>query len=66
MTNMKIVLTDNFDRETKSEKLICANVPACWAQEIADFLNAKHNHNGDSDFWAKVTPDDYKLYEFIP
>ena len=58
---MKIVHTDNFDRELYPETIICENVPKYYAQFITDSLNKKYCV-GDSDFWAKAVEDDYILF----
>jgi len=58
---MKIILTDNFDRELYPETIICENVTEDFAEFIANSLNKKYCV-GNSSFWAKVEKDDYILF----
>jgi len=61
---MKIVWTDNFNRETISEKLVADHVRVHESQIIIEALQKSCRH-GDDD-WYKLVPDDYVLYEFEP
>ena len=62
---MKIVQTDNFDRENVSESLIAENVPEFWAEKIVTLLNDKYSGSTTS-FFCQVKPDDYQLYKWEP
>jgi len=62
---MKIIIVDNFNNESVSDKLVAENVPDIWAKRIVELLNDKYS-GGFSSFYAKVVADDYELYEFTP
>jgi len=62
---MKIVQTDNFDRENVSETLIAENVPEFYAKLILEFLIDKHTSERGLNYY-KIVEDDYKLYVFEP
>ena len=61
---MKIIWTDNFNRETVSEKLVAAMVRKHEAPIILKALQATCSHGSDS--WYKLVEDDYVLYAFEP
>jgi hypothetical protein len=61
---MKVIIKDNFDRETVSDRLVCENCSEPYASLIANYLNAMHPPNHNNFFMA--VPDDYKLYQFEP
>ncbi|NMF06295.1 hypothetical protein ACUH7Y_06890 [Clostridium beijerinckii] len=58
---MKIVLTDNYDRELYDEKLIAENVAERVGNKIVDLLNDDPKRF-DEDYY-KLVEDDYKLFE---
>lgn len=60
---MKVINTDNFDRENKSDYLICENVNSFYAPLIAKLLNAKLS-GVDSPNFYKAVEDDYKLFVY--
>ena len=59
----KIILTDNYDRETSSEQLVtfCGDETAF---AVCEMLNKDPQRN-DSN-WYVVRDHDYKLYRFEP
>ena len=59
---MKVIRTDNFDRETVSDILVAEGLPEEEAKERADKENARKAH----DAWHVVKPEDYKLYVWEP
>ena len=59
---MKIICTDNFDRETISDKLVCENVNEYYGNLIVDFLNDKLSGDHSDDFY-KLVEDGHKLYD---
>jgi len=61
---MKIVATDNFDRETVDDVLVCENVNAHYGDVIVEALNARIGDYGP--WFYKVVPDDYQLRSFEP
>ena len=62
---MKIVQSDNFDRENISEQLIADNVSEYWANKIVTLLNNKYS-GSETSFYCSVESDDYKLYTWEP
>jgi len=62
---MKIVQSDNFDRDNISEQLIADNVPEFWASKIVSLLNDEYS-GSTVDFYCSVKPDDYKLFTWEP
>lgn len=62
---MKIILRDNFDRETRSDVLIASNVDPFWAKRIAKLLNAEEKDPDTPNFYDAVE-DDYKLHKWEP
>jgi len=62
---MKIICTDNFDRESISDRLVCENISEYYGKIIVDFLNEKWGGDYGPNYY-KLVPDDHKLYEFQP
>ena len=64
----KLILVDNYNRETIADVLVEENLTEEIASEKANAYNDK-NKNSDCCWFAKVVPDDYKLWggmaEFI-
>lgn len=58
---MKIIGTDNFDRETVDDKLIAENICSYYANKIVDLLNNDSGPN--SYYYYKAVEDDYVLYD---
>ena len=58
---MKIIMVDNFDRDTVSDELIAIDVSKHWSKRIAGLLNAKYSGNNTSIFFKSVS-DDHELY----
>lgn len=62
----KLVLVDSYNRETVADRLVEENLTAEVATDKAKEYNENNPH---SDWFAKVVPDDYKLWggiaEFI-
>jgi hypothetical protein len=58
---MKIILTDNYNRELYDEVLIAENVKEKIGKKIVDFLNDDPQRS-DVDYYNLVE-DDYKLFE---
>jgi len=63
VSNVKIVQSDNFDRENISEQLLAENVPEYWADKIVELLNDKYSGSTTS-FYCSAKKDNYKLYIF--
>lgn len=62
---MKIVRTDNFNRETISEGLVAENIQSVREAEI--MLKALRAEVKDNDQnWYKLEEDDYDLYRWEP
>jgi len=63
---MKIILTDNLNRDEVGDRLIATNVNEYWAARIVMLLNDKYS--GDhSVVYFKAVVDDFKLKEdFVP
>ena len=61
---MKIVATDNFDRENIDERLMEEGLDS----DQADKLCAEMNNALDAPIndWYVVVPDDHVLYEWSP
>lgn len=57
---MKVICTDNFDRETRSDTLVKTGLTPAAAKALADELNQKSGENGD-DYYLAV-PDDQALF----
>ena len=62
---MKIVQTDNFDRDSVSEELVAENVPIHYAYAILNFLIDKFTSETGPHYY-KIEKDDYQLYTFEP
>jgi hypothetical protein len=61
---MKIICTDNFDRETENDSLVCENVNEDMGNKIVSLLlSEEHEHSPN---FYKLVPDDYKLYVWEP
>lgn len=61
---MKIVATDNYDRETVSEWVVADNISNEYFGNI--MVNALNERQGDPNWFMKLVPDDYELYKFNP
>lgn len=59
---MKVVIVDNYDRDTVSDRLLAENLSEKEAREKADKFN--NSHPGSE--YAVVKPDDYVLYKYEP
>lgn len=57
---MKVVLVDNFDRESVADLLLAENVSQEEAENIADAYNEKQTDS--APYWAVVKNDDYRLW----
>lgn len=61
---MKVICVYNFDRETRSDRLIADNLTPEAAEALAAERNAKAGKHSE-DFFRAV-PDDHKLFTFQP
>jgi hypothetical protein len=62
---VKIVITDNFGRESVADKLVAENVDKYWGKKMVDAMNEKlHGKLGESDNlnFFRLVEDDYKLW----
>ena len=59
---MKIVLVDDFNRETVNDVLLKDNLSLEEANKIAE----EYNKNTHSGYFALVKEDTYILYEYDP
>lgn len=60
---MKIISTDNFDREIYSDLLIAENIRIKeYADIMCKALNDKFCNNDYADRFYKAVEDDYKLW----
>ncbi|MDY7043599.1 hypothetical protein RVS70_05210 [Virgibacillus sp. M23] len=57
---MKVILVDNFNRESEADTLIAENVSEYWGNRIVKALNDK-NHKNSFEYFELVD-DDYKLW----
>ena len=57
----KVILVDNFDRDTVSDQLLQDGLTEEEANKMADDYNAAHTPN--SPYFARAVPDDHKLYD---
>lgn len=57
---MKIVLVDNFARESVADLLIADNVDKYWGKIIVENLNSKSDKNNPDYF--QLFDDDYILW----
>lgn len=62
---MKIIQTDNFDRDYISDRLIAENVNEHFGKFLTKALNEKYG-GSDSPEYYKLVPDDYKLHIWKP
>lgn len=58
---MKIIGTDNLNRESVADVLIAENVHQWYGQKIVDLLNKEANIGDSSGTWYKVVDDGYRL-----
>ncbi len=61
---MKIIRTDNFNRDYVSDGLIAKNVNEFFAKLIVKLLN-KYTGTDSQDYFKAVS-DDHKLYVYDP
>ena len=59
---MKIIKSDNFDRELYSDILIAEKVHEEYGKDIQEFLNDKFSGSTSPDYFNLVN-DNYELYE---
>ena len=59
---MKIIQTDNFDRDDIGDQLLADNVSKYWAERIVTLLNDKYS-GSVTDFYCQAVSDNYKLKE---
>lgn len=63
---MKIILTDNYDRDDVGDVLLAENINLYWGRIIVDILNAKFGGENSATYFLMVT-DSHKLKEdFVP
>jgi len=62
---MKVIITDNYDRETVSDVLLCENVTPFNARRIAKAMNQVFSGN-HSDEYFQAVEDDYVLQVYDP
>lgn len=60
---MKVVLVDNFDRESVNDVLLKEDLTLDEANQLAEEYNNEHKNDW---YYARVKEDNYKLYEFDP
>ena len=58
---MKIILTDNLDRDESSEQLLAENVSVYWGQTIVSLLNTDPLR--DPNHYFRLVKDSHKLRE---
>ncbi|RXZ78039.1 hypothetical protein EBB07_28700 [Paenibacillaceae bacterium] len=58
---MKIIKTDNYDRDSVADILIAENINTYYGEKMVDLLNDKFSGEGSSDFY-KLVEDNYKLW----
>lgn len=61
---MKIIASDNFARETRSDDLVCENVGEHYGNKIVEMLNREGGPNGP--YYYRLVPDDHVLYTWEP
>ncbi len=62
---MKIVCVDNFNRETKNDRLVAETIKNdAEARVMLAALRNACPRGGDD--WYEIKPDDYVLYRFDP
>lgn len=62
---MKIIITDDFDRDHVPDRLIAENVNRYYANCIIEALNNRFGGEKSRNFF-KVVEDTYKLHVFKP
>jgi len=62
---VKIVRVDNYDRETRSERLVAENIRNDREAKIMLQALREDPEREDQD-WFSVKPDEYVLYVFDP
>jgi hypothetical protein len=60
---MKIIATDNFDRENIDERLMEEGLDSDQANKLCAEMN---NFGAPINDWYVVVPDDHVLYEWSP
>jgi len=63
---MKIIATDNQNRDGVDDLLVAENVDDRWAIIIADALNKSLCTSNQSSKFFRAVEDDHKLYKFEP
>ncbi len=59
---MKIIQTDNFDRDTESDSLVCENINEYYGRIVVEHLNEKLS-SSISPYFFQLVKDDHKLFE---
>jgi hypothetical protein len=62
---VKIICKDNFDRDYKSDSLVCENVNKYYGKYLVDFLNEKFSGEDSEDFYI-LADDSYELFIWEP
>jgi len=62
---MKIIIVDNFGRESSSDTLMAEIVNKYWGEKIVCFLNNKFSGD-DAPYYFRLVEDDHELYIFEP
>jgi hypothetical protein len=57
---MKIIVVDNYGRESVADRLVAENVSEYWGKRIVNMLNDKEHD--DSQDYFKLVDDDYTLW----
>lgn len=55
---MKVIRTDNFDRDTRSDALISEGLDKAAAEALVVKLNARRAHED----WYLAVPDEHNIY----
>ena len=55
----KVIGTDNLDRESVADTLLCEKITETQAVSIADVMNAGHGEN--AYYWYVAVPQDHRL-----
>lgn len=61
---MKIVCIDNFNRETKSDRLVADNITHDAEAEVMLAALRDRFSSDNSPEWYVLKPDNYRLYKF--
>lgn len=61
---MKIICSDNFNRETHSDELVCENVSEYNGARIVALLNEAEGARSPNFY--RLVPDDHVLYSWEP